>query len=60
MEAGYSDGLASAGQVGIEMIHLREMHVLPSDILVAYEHSESDLTVLALPRPKNFGELQIW
>ncbi len=40
MEAGYSDGLASAGQVGIEIIHLREIHVLPSDILVTYEHSQ--------------------
>ena len=40
MEVGYSDGLASVGQVGIEITHLREMQEVPSDILVTYDYSE--------------------
>ena len=58
MEACYSHGLAGAGQVGIEIIHLREIYVLPSDILVTYEHSQKvTFSVLALLRPENFADL---
>jgi hypothetical protein len=40
MEACYSDGLVCAWQIGVKTIRLWEKHVLPSDILVTFEHSQ--------------------